>query len=75
MENLIKLKEWCLFNIKDYIKIVFYGCGILGSDYILKFKELKFINGNALISLTPTCFLQWLFRIKNKEKIQKGEML
>jgi hypothetical protein len=75
MANSIKLKEWCLFNIKDFIKIVFYGCGISGSDYILKFKGLKSINGNVLISLTHICFLQWLFRIKSKEKIQKEEML
>jgi hypothetical protein len=33
------LKECCLFSIKDYIKIEFYGCGLLDLNYINKFKE------------------------------------
>ncbi len=49
MVNLMIHKECFLFNTKDSIKTKYYGCGMSDSDSILKFKELKFINGNVSI--------------------------
>ena len=69
------LKECFWSNIKGYTKIGFCGFGISDSESMSKKKENLFINGKPSISVIPISYLQWLYRIKNREKIGRGERL
>ncbi len=57
MVNLIRIKGCYSSNINACIKIGLYGCGTLGLDFMNKYKELKFINGNASIFIILICYL------------------
>lgn len=56
MVNLIRLKGYYSSNTNVCIKIGLYGCGLLGLDFMNKYKELKFINGNASIFIILICY-------------------